>query len=361
MNKNYSKEQELVILTARLTFNTKTKERINYIIENNKINWYIFFQYCLYHKTLTLSWKNLKEIKPTLKFPKYLNFIIRTSYEAIKKQNFYYIEESKKIEQQMIKNNIPIIPVKGISFIQNIYKDQGTRYLGDADYLVKYVNIDQIKDIMLELGYINGEYDEHTMQIIPITRLEELKWKSFMSNLYPFRKLSGLEIFPTYKIDFRFCLDDSLEKNSVNEILDSLDDIKNEHILIHLCCHLYSEAKHTSSIYLGKDLNLIKLCDIREFIIKCSDKNIIEKTIKFASKYSLEKQVFYTLTLLDIVYNDGYEQIYLDKINLNKNELLNSYGDNLQNLNKFFSKNLLDRLFSCDNSIELESIPTFFR
>ncbi|MBU5590577.1 nucleotidyltransferase family protein [Clostridium sp. MSJ-4] len=106
-----------------------------------------------------------------------------------------------------------------------------------------------------------------------------------MSNLYPFRKVSNNENNLEFKVDFRYSLDDTLDKKAVEDIINSYEEngcAQHEHVLIHLCTHFYDQAKHTYNIYTAKDFNLIKLCDIREYIIHFMDNESLIKMVKFA-------------------------------------------------------------------------------
>lgn len=124
--------------------------------------------------------------------------------------------------------------------------------------------------------------------------------------------------------------------------------------------HFYDEAKHTASIAAFKDLNLIKMCDIREFILACVSYDDIEQTILFAIKYKLERALYYTMHCLKTVYNDGFENDTMNSLKIDDTSFLTLFGENTRNEKYSFSKTFWDRFFSCGNHDELKERPKHF-
>ncbi len=362
--KTLTAEQELLLLTSKLTFSKNEIEEILNLISNNKINWFSFFKLGCYHKTLALNFYNLQQISKELLFPKYLYEILNYISICTKAKNEANQLEIARILKSCKEKNIVCIPVKGAYLIPNIYKNFAIRYSGDIDFLVKYCDINQLHKVLTDLGYKQGKLDLVNHTITSLSRTEEILWKTKMSNLYPYYKLTDNEIYPVFKLDFRFALDDSLDKSSVNEIVDFTAQngfTSQIHYLVHLCTHFYGEAKHTLSIYRAKDMNLIKLCDIREFALYClTSKDQIEELLQFSRKYSLEKAIYYSFYCLSLVYNDDFSQEILQRLDIKELDFLHTFGDNATNENKVFKKDFWDRLFSCDNSDELSERPKFY-
>jgi len=268
-----------------------------------------------------------------------------------------------KIQEAFKNRSITIIPVKGAYLIPNIYKDFSIRYSGDIDFLVKHEDIQFINEVMNELGYNRGYYNSSTKMIEKISRAEEIKWKTHMSNLPPYFKLSNQDAFSYYKIDFRYALDDTLNKEPVNEIINTT--VNNgytlySHYLIHLCTHFYDEAKHTATIAAFKDLNLIKLCDIREYLLHISNEDL-RQTIDFALKYKLEKALYYTIYCMNVVYNEKIADTIIDELKISDNSFMNLFGENTKDEKYNFAKSFWQRFFSCGNYDELLNIPKHFK
>lgn len=82
-----SKEQELLLLTSKVTFNSEEKERIIELSSDKKLDWLEFFKMAMYHKTTTLCWSNIDNIFPEVRMPTYLYYLIRYCKKDIALQN----------------------------------------------------------------------------------------------------------------------------------------------------------------------------------------------------------------------------------------------------------------------------------
>jgi len=358
-------EQKLLILTSRLTFSEDDSAQIIEIAQEKNLNWFEFFKLALYHKTAVLCWINIKKIvdKKNI-FSKYLNDAIYGIYVSQRKRNEMYQNEIGDVISKLQHMGVVCIPVKGVHLIPNMYKDLGVRYSGDADLLFKHSDIDKIENVMKSLNYIKGSYNAKENKVTPIDRVSEIKWKMFKGNLSDYIKVTDSEYCPFFKLDLRFALDDALDKKPVEEIINSFIDSKKinpSHILIHLCTHFYREAKNTVTIFYAKDMNLIKLCDIREYIIQYMDNNVLRECIDFAHKYNFEKHLYYTMFFLKLIYKDGYEQDIMDSLQINDFGFLNTYGENTKDEQYVFEKDFYQRLFSCGNQDLLENKPKFLQ
>lgn len=364
MKENLSLEQNLIILASRLTISENEKRDILEIVKNPHFNWFEFYKYAYYHKTVTLCWKNIKDLAKATVVPKYLTEMISFSYHSLTQINKAYQDEVNNIVEGFKKEGIICIPVKGAMMIPMLYKDYGLRYMGDADFLIKFSDIKKVEELVKTKGYIKGKYSYTTGELIPISRADEIKWKTFLSNLYPYYKKGGNQLPPVFKIDFRYALDDTLLKEPLNEIIDFATQnnyVKACHYLIHLCTHFYDEAKHTIDIYTMKDLNIIKLCDIREYIIQKVTKEDLEELVEFAQKYNLEEQVYLTMYFLELIYGDGYERDVMDTLGINNENFINTYGNNTIHENNEYKRDVWSRLFSCNNADVLNSVPTLLK
>ena len=364
-DQNLRPEQELLILTSRITFTASNEELIIKLLNTNTMNWFEFYKLTLYHKVTTLCWKNLKTLSAkyniNMRLPKYLDEFISYVYVCLEEKNKLYQEEVDNFLLELKRTDIIALPTKGAFLIPNMYKDFGVRYSGDADFLLKQSDSKRMEILLVSLGYVQGYYDSSVKQLVEFSRAEKIKHKSFLPILAPFSKVNNKSnICPYIKFDFRYSLDDSLNTSIVDDIIDSYKlnkYVKPAHYLIHLCSHFYEEYRHALDIALSKDLNIIKLCDIREYILQFAKKSDLDELIIISEKYGLNKQLYLSLYMLLIVYNDGYEKEMLDKIVLENYDFINQYGENESQYNKYFKKNIYDRFFSCYNIDELDEIP----
>lgn len=364
MSNQLTNEQKLIIFLNRVTFDEKVnKQSICADVDLERINWFDFFKMALYHKTFTLCWNNISKLDLKVNIPSYLQLILTYTMNAIKEQNNLYLSELNNVVSKLSEENVTVIPVKGSMLIPIIYGQNGTRFMGDMDCLVSYTDLKILDELMNSMGYIQGNYNVKNNSINKISRLEEIKWKTSMSNLFPYRKLTGNINHPVFKFDFRYSLDDSLEKDTVNAIINKYKVsglVTPAHILSHLCTHFYDEAKHSVSIFVSKDMNLIKLCDIREYILRYTKSTDLEEALSFCFANDLNKQFYYTFFFLEFIYNDGYEKEFLEKLNIVDETFINTFGDSTLTNGNIFKKSIYERIFSCGNIEELPVRPKYF-
>ncbi|MBU5590576.1 nucleotidyltransferase family protein [Clostridium sp. MSJ-4] len=141
---NFTKEQKLLILTSRITMSEENRLEICKILDEG-INWFEFYKLTLYHKTFTLCWKNIENVKADVKISKYLSNILKFSYSGIKEQNRLFLNELENVIEALNEDCIPCLPVKGAMLINKMYKEHGIRYMGDIDCLIRYSDIEKIK------------------------------------------------------------------------------------------------------------------------------------------------------------------------------------------------------------------------
>lgn len=351
---NDSKEKKLILLLCRLTFSEQEKNEIKELVAQT-INWMKVYEYSISNKITTLVWNNLKNLDVQYNIPKYLKNILKFAEIGIQKQNELYIRQIEGITNEFKIYNCVCIPVKGSFFIPNMYKDYRIRYMGDIDFLIRKKDIPTAYKVMKEKGYIQGQYIASQNTILPITRKDDITWKLKMSHLYPFVKKIDSEYLGAIKCDFRFALDDRLDPEPINEMIQSYDgNILPAYRFIHLCTHLYEEAKKEIYIILGKDINLIKFCDIREFVLNFMNENDFEMVIDFASRYCLNTAVYFTLWHLNQIYNDGYEEKIMDRIQIEDTKFLHTFGKTDETQTQVWKKSFWERLFSGYNLDEIE-------
>ena len=328
------------------------------------VDWNTLFKYAISNRVLPMVWKNICDYGKVSRFPKYNYDIAKGAYLYNIEKNKLYLQHLQSIKNELSKNEIKCQELKGAYLLDTIYKDYGLRSLGDIDLLIYPKDKDKIENPLNKIGFYLGKYNSNCKKILKPTRSETIKWKLNMSNLYPFTKISDSKVLSVIKLDFRFSLSDDLNDKPVNEIMDFIcrtGYIKSVHVLIQLCSHLYDESKQSMNIVIGKDINLIKYIDIREYILQKMSDDDLKEAVEFCLKYGLEKQLYYTLYHLRLIYNDGYEEKYMNMLNITDDSFLNTYSDNSISNQHIWKKTFFERMFSGDNRDELDELPKFFR
>jgi hypothetical protein len=340
-----------------LTFSEKDKLEVNELLNKN-ISWCELYKYALYNKVVSLVWHNLKSFNAR-NVPKYIKTVLEFTYVGHKKQNEIYLKEAEEICKALNEEGITTAPVKGAMLVNKIFKDQGIRALGDLDFLFKKEDEAKLNKIMKQLGYNKGTYDSKSKCIIPVERKEDIAWKVGATNVFPYLKLVDSEYMSFVKIDFRHSLEDSLNSEPINEMVDYLQkngEMNPAHVLIHLAAHLFHEAFNSMSVLYNKDINLIKFCDIREFVIQFMDNKSIDEAIEFSKKYNLEEAFYYTVYHLKLIYNDGFEYRIMKDLKIKDASFVNQYVDHISKETKQWKKDFFERMFSSDNMDELEEV-----
>ena len=362
-----SNEQKLVITASRVTFSKKDEADL-LAITKEKINWYDVYKYATKNKVLPLMWKNLCNRNLEGSVPPHLRQVFQFFYLGIHNRSKHFIKEASKILTTMSQNNIVCTPLKGSYLIPNIFQDYGIRGMNDIDCMVKRSDSSKIIKVMNSMGYMQGTLDLKNKVVNPFTREQEILWKSKMSNLAAFYKINKSGYHEFTKFDFTISLDLDLKYELVDIMLErSIKDKKSDYYIlkksdffIHLCCHLYKEATNATFIVFHKDLNLIKFCDIREFILQKMDKDSVLEAVEDSKKLGLEKALYYTLYYLREIYSDGYETPLLNSMNIEDVSFMNKFNNREEGTQTTWKKSFWERLFSEDNEDELDDRPKFF-
>lgn len=328
MYKELTKEQNLVVLGSRLTFNDKDIMDLNSLLkEKNRVDFFEFLKLSIYHKTFVLCMDNIMKYGESFRIPSYLYMqyvFLKNGYEQRNRLMRLALDEFQK---QCEEKTVTIIPVKGAYLLNEIYTDQSVRYQGDIDILFDHDDIERITLLLKENGYTAGRYDLKNNIVIPMSRTDSVRWKLYMSHLPPYIKpIEGDPYSPFVKFDLRFALDDELDEHPVQEMIREYRNskvVKPEHIVLHMCTHFYDEANHLDGLLGSKNLNLIKLCDLREYILhlyRGNDNYWMNGLYSFARKYGLEKQVYFTMFYLYLVYGDEIAREILMTIRPNEDD-----------------------------------------
>ena len=362
MNNNYlTDEQYLLILLSRVSLTERDIRLVEKTLHGNT-NFFELAKLAIYHKTFTLVFKNLIEDCKISIVPQYLyDLYITFKNSLIKIENNYQIEK-QLIMSEFSNNGVDLIPVKGAMFIDDIYKINGTRYLSDLDFFIKKSDISIAESVMKSLGYSYGKVDKTNNCLRNATRKELLIWRLNMGNLFPFIRENKSEP-EFFNVDIRFSISENLNDTFIEDIFKmkySNKTIFYYMLLIHLCVHFYIETKQTVNIYSNTDFNIIKLCDIREFIANFINDFSLDYLLKLANKYCSKNEVLYAIYYVYIIYQDEKFSKIKEYWTKENEDDLSSYGDTIEEQTETFTKNLYQRLFSCNNRDELSRIPNIY-
>jgi O-antigen/teichoic acid export membrane protein len=174
---------------------------------------------------------------------------MRGAYKSTWAKNQFILNSTKEAIEVCHELNVPIMMLKGIPLLLEVYGDIGARSLGDADILVRPEHGNKIVNKMLDRGwhfYKDWAPEKHNQntsiyKIIKSTELQnskgvnlDLHYNIFASD-HGMNTLSVFTLRDAHAITFR----ESLWKHTVSMNLGGLPATRlaNEDILIHIMVH----------------------------------------------------------------------------------------------------------------------------
>ena len=229
---------------------------------------------------------------------------------------------------------IPYAVIKGAVLSKTAYGNVSYRKSGDIDLLIKREDIDRVKQIMLDNGFIQGRIIDK--EIKRFTR-QELIFQTGMSHqTAPFLKKTNNPLCPYVNIDIntdilwgeiRIKTDmDFVLRNTEVASICHIQTLKlsSEMEFISLCLHHY---KDMNSIYLLSQgsLKLSLFCDIY-FYIKNTDLNLTQLQ-SICNHLCVSQYVYYCIFYTNLIFSDSVLNQYLSALKAEKAEgILNTFG-----------------------------------
>jgi len=201
MRNNYKDcEKALSLLLAGELSAGGNKDKINNFLLQNNIDWQKFKELLAYHELFGFVFHILKEVSGRIPAD-FLN-ILKTSY-------YYSLSSSQKIWAEFLriyflfeKSGVILLPLKGVSFLEDIYSENPVRPMVDIDCLVKEPDLNLAEGILSGLGYqkelggLKEEYWRNKQYHLAFTNpssrrstIVELHWgldyKRYGKNLFP--------------------------------------------------------------------------------------------------------------------------------------------------------------------------------
>ncbi|MEN7365771.1 nucleotidyltransferase domain-containing protein [Bacillus safensis] len=362
-----SNEQRLLLLSSRIQLNEQEEESIRALLKDG-IDMPKLIGLASRHKVLQLMTPHLIRLDDEKNITTTYKFLLHYHYIGNRQKNVERFKEFKRLLQTFRNAKLKAVPLKGAILTPLVYQDYGLRMMSDLDFLIHPDDRKNASSLLKKEGFIIGKYDWAADQEIPIEREEEMMWRINAGNLYSHIKRSGEDFLKVHRVDFSY--DVELKKNyeATNALLDAAEEkpffqtdvylLQPLDFLIHLAFHLYKEATNVQYVYLHADLNLIKFCDVREYVMFAEEHNQLDwhALQERAKELGAEKALFYTFTFLDLLYQTNYID-ELKQLDMSDQSFLEAYGENDFGSSKIWKKSFIERFFSLDNRNELEEEP----
>ncbi len=227
------------------------------------------------------------------------------------------------------REDLKVIPLKGIFFLENIYKNIGLRSMYDVDLLVKKEDLERVDKILVNLGY---------KTVVDKRLFWQALEKSYMNSVDYFREdeeFPPIHIhwhiinvsLPTYMYSKRIKMDKffACARRVILADAESLQ-LAPQHLIMYMAEHA---LKHSFN-------KLIHLSDIDAVIKKYKDQidwdGLVAETIEFG----MERQVYYSLFFTRIYLGSYVPEYVLSSLRPNKigfleKKFFNSIKNNKRN------------------------------
>jgi len=345
-------------------FPVKKSDKLIDVLEDKSLNWIEILGYLCYHRVAGLAYENISSVDVRkLDFPVFFSlYMIHQSQGIRMALQRKYI---KVISSKFSKLGIEHVFLKGSVLAGTIYSI-GTRSSNDIDILVSKNSILEAKKALEELGFIQGKYDYRNDVIKEFDQQTVDKSRNTRGEIAPFVKIVNKRAAKTIDVDVNFSLD--WTPNGTDEMVDhflrervlvsvnhdfSIYSLKQEHLFVHLCNHLYKDSVILDLVKKRKVLDLYKFVDIYALIQRYFEKIDIDKIFNDSVKYGFDKQVFFALNYTAKVFPEMMSvdsvNTLLRKYNYTSDAVMNVIFDQDNPENKMEDTgDLLDRLFTYD-------------
>ncbi len=248
------------------------------------------------HRITPLFYHVIELNHDLIQFPLEFRELLQKMHISTLNKNLKFIGELKSIVKNYNKENIEIIPLKGIFLIEKVYDNISERLMNDIDLLVKEEKIDKAEQIAISLGYSSKE---------------KIEFQKIM-------KEKHCHIAPLFKdgvcieIHRHLIRDSDQFKIDHNKIWEKASTMNIDDICVHtlsledMILHL---AVHLTRNYGGKRVQLISLVDIYKIIEKNKDVLSWKTLINRAHEFKLEKYLYISLKLTEKFLDIRYPEI----------------------------------------------------
>lgn len=226
--------------------------------------------------------------------------------------------------------------IKGFVLSYQIYNDVRIRNSGDVDLLIHRSDIDDIKQIMIKHGYIQGTIKDGV--IVPYTRAASVFQVTQSHQMAPFIKPIDSKICPFIQVDINFDVfkQQYQLKNRSYYMLENTEGVILNSVLIKkllpevefiaLCLHHYKDLNSVYLLY-GRGINITYFCDLYFYIIN----NNLDLTKMYEHAVALQAlpYIYYCVFYANEIFNDDrlLEIMYIMQTEEGK-RLINQYGFN---------------------------------
>jgi hypothetical protein len=357
-------EQNAVLEIVKFGNEDKQAGELLAVLDDRSLNWIEILGYLCYHRVAGLAYETINAINVRkLDFPVF--FAIYMIHQAQSIRTELQKEYVKRVASALRAADIEHVFLKGAVLSSTIYPS-GTRAFNDIDLLVAKRSIQPVRDVLNELGFLQGRYN-YKQDVIDEFDADAIRESvDTRGEMAPFVKIVNDKTIKTIDVDVNFSLDwnPSGSDDAVNDLLSArtlvpVDDgcsiysLRDEHLFIHLCSHFYKDAALLDLVRKRKVLDLYKFVDLYTFIQRHFGRIDIDRIFDDSVRHGVDQHVFFALHHVVTVFPDlaaiaGVAAL-LRRYDYIDTAVLTSIFDQYdQAITMQATSSLIDRLFSYD-------------
>jgi len=330
---------KLVLLIAKGMLENKKRE-IEDFLSQQKIDWEKFLRLLQFHELLPIAFIFLKENE---------NLIPSGIYKSLESGYFFGLAKNILLWEQFLSiakafnvYNIDFVPLKGFSFIGEIYPDINYRLMADIDILVKEETLAQVEDILLNLGY-----EKH------LSGLTEKYWREKQCHIAFLKRLSSSQnilVEVHWDLDFK-----RLNRMILPQIWERIEerDIEGNKIkFLSIEDTIFSLALHKRRF--GNILALKEVCDLACLLKKFISQIDWDYILKWAFFSKINATLYFSLFQIRLIDSNLVSHSLLQKLKLpywKRKAINNLIIKNTFSINEDIKKNYLKAHFLLYDSI----------
>ncbi|HHV28800.1 nucleotidyltransferase domain-containing protein [Acetivibrio mesophilus] len=367
-----SNERKLTILCSKGTLNETDVEMIKSIV-SNRLDWKDILYQGINHRTLNMMYYHFKNLGLLDKIEKEIIKVMKNECKVYELRNQTYFNEIKNIFDRFNENGIKAAILKGNFLAAKVYPSIETRTFNDLDFLIDVKDSDKVVSVLEDAGYIQGEFNEYSGEIIPGTKKQKLLYRAATHELMECLKKTDNPFVPVIRVDLNFEVlwkGNCPYKIETAELLERAIPVDiggattyildREDFLIQLACHLYKEAALINWINELRDLKVYKFADIALYIEKFSDEINWNKLIDFCRDKKCEKILYYAFHFVNLMYEDIVPEYVMKALEPEDKGYLDEYGVEKEKPFKW-NYDFFTRIFESDRILEVDQDATKIR
>ena len=300
-----TRADRLLALCARTDIDNSRRQEIEDIVCEG-LDWRYFLDEVKKEGLSSLVYKALGTIAGFFdRTPGFVHGELKNTYYCTARINILFLEALEELSARLRQENIPAIIIKGLLLLELVYADLGARAMSDIDIVVKKQDVSGVSAVLEKMGYrcamkvddglLSGCFTEHN-SLLFVPRKDTPVYFHILWH-YINSPVNGKKA--AQKIDMDLIWKESEEVRVGNAVLRTFSA---HHQLIYLCAHAMRHAYRPMTL----------LCDIREFLRANKNRIDWDRTAAEATRYGLNKQLYYGLYLAkEVIGADVTDEILI--------------------------------------------------